>query len=453
MSAALDPRPATGPAQLPSNMEAEAALLGCLLYDNGAFERLDDGLRAGHFFEPFHQRLFDVIETKIRKGQLAEPILIAGEFGQDRAFDELGGILYLANLVDHAPPAASAHDYGRLIHDLFLDRELIRIAHESVASVTDGEHDSARERIEAAEGKLFTLAENRGGSGFVTFAEALHGAVMMAAEAHSRDGGLSGVSTGLIDLDQKLGGMHPSDLMILAARPSMGKAQPLTSKVLMRDGTWRAMGDLRLGDELASTDGAPSRVAGIFPQGERQVYRVTLGDGRSTVACAEHLWAVNSSKIDGGSGVVSTARLAEMMRTVRFHRRVSLPLASGHFGAGDASLLIVAGLVNIAFDVARNYAWEPQPDGDRAPTVISQDRARPRRRRGLLLAGDVRRAAGHAPAGRGLRRLRRPAAQGRDRRQRVRPGPRRRPRDPGRPALHRRHRRARLPSWPPGRGG
>jgi replicative DNA helicase len=210
----------------PANVEAEQALLGALLYDNAAFERLGDWLQARHFFEPFHQRLFAAIESHIRKGQLAEPILLAEQFGRDVGFEELGGVRYLADLVDRAPPAANAPDYARAIYDLALRRDLIRIGGDiaNVASQGDSEV-SARDQIEQAEQQLYSLAETGGVSqGFVNFADALHGAVTMAAEAHSRDGGLAGLSTGLIDLDNKIGGLHPSDLVILAARPSMGKS-------------------------------------------------------------------------------------------------------------------------------------------------------------------------------------------------------------------------------------
>ncbi len=224
----LDLRPvaqATEIPHAPANIEAEQALLGILLYDNGAYERLSDQLAGGDFFEPFHGRLFDAIQSQVRRGQLAEPILLAEQFGRDPAFEELGGVRYLADLVGHAPPGANAPDYGRVIHDLALRRELIRIGGEiSVDAQTGDPERSGREQIESAEQKLFTLAETGSTSqGLVGLNQALAGAVEMAAAAYSRDGGLSGLSTGLTDLDQKLGGLHPSDLVILAARPSMGK--------------------------------------------------------------------------------------------------------------------------------------------------------------------------------------------------------------------------------------
>jgi replicative DNA helicase len=231
---ALDLRPAPSEPTLtaqPSNIEAEQALLGALLYDNAAYERVIDKLNGQHFHEPFHGRLFTAIETHIRKGQLAEPILLADEFKRDPAFEELGGLRYLADLVDRAPPAANAPDYARVIYDLALRRELIRIGGEISAEAQTGDPDkTARDQIEQAEQQLYTLAESGAAStGFVGFADALRGAVEMAAEAYSRDGGLAGISTGLIDLDQKLGGMHPSDLLIVAGRPSMGKTALATN--------------------------------------------------------------------------------------------------------------------------------------------------------------------------------------------------------------------------------
>ena len=230
LAPALDLHPVPkepGLTHAPANVEAEQALLGALLYDNGAYERLSDALAPHHFFEPFHGRLYAAIELHIRRGQLADPTLLAEQFSRDEAFIELGAIRYLADMVDRAPPAARAADYARAIYDLALRRELIRIGGDIAQKADAGDPElTARDQIEAAEQQLYTLAETGGASssGFMALDEALSGAVLMAAEAYNRDGGLAGVSTGLKDLDQMLGGLHPSDLLILAARPSMGKS-------------------------------------------------------------------------------------------------------------------------------------------------------------------------------------------------------------------------------------
>lgn len=320
----------------PHNLEAEQALLGVLLYDNAAYERLTDSLQGRHFYEPFHQRLFGSIETHIRKGQLAEPILLADEFKHDPAFEELGGLRYLADLVDRAPPAANVGDYARAVFDLALRRDLIRIGGEiaSTAHGGVGKDDvklPARDQIEAAEQQLYTLAESgTASSGFVSFGDALRGAVEMTAEAYSRDGGMSGLATDLIDLDTKIGGLHPSDLIVLAGRPSMGKAQPLEARIKTTTG-WTRMGDLRLGDELASIDGQPSRVTGLYPQGEKEIYRLTFSDGRSAEACAEHLWQVHYRGWERPR-VLTTAAIIVMLERKRYQGRLWVDPCSGHFG-------------------------------------------------------------------------------------------------------------------------
>jgi replicative DNA helicase len=215
----------------PANIEAEQALLGILLYDNSAFERLSDALIGADFFEPFHGRLYDSVKSHIARGQLAEPILLAEQFARDPSFEELGGIRYFADLVEHAPPAANVGDYGRVIHDLSLRRSLIQIGGEIATEAQVGDPAlSGREQIEAAEIKLFNLAETGSTSqGLLGLEAALTDAVEMAEAAYRRDGGLSGLSTGLKDLDQKLGGLHASDLIVLAARPSMGKSALATN--------------------------------------------------------------------------------------------------------------------------------------------------------------------------------------------------------------------------------
>nr|WP_312161775.1 replicative DNA helicase [Brevundimonas diminuta] len=234
MNAAFAPMPYDAPdavqvSSMPHNLEAEQALLGSLMFDNAVFERLSDRLRGSHFYEPFHQRLFDAIEDHIRQGLLAEPTILMERFKQDPAFQEFGGLRYLADLVDRAPPAANAPDYARVVYDLALRRDLIRIGGEIIKEAPNPE-TPADEQIEQAEQTLYSLAETgRPSSGFVSFSQALSGAVEMAGEAYQREGKLAGLATRLDDLDQKLGGLHPSDLLILAGRPSMGKTALATN--------------------------------------------------------------------------------------------------------------------------------------------------------------------------------------------------------------------------------
>lgn len=216
---------------LPHNVDAEQALLGCLMYDNTAFDRVDD-LDPQWFYEPFHARLFEAIVDMVKVGKIAEPILLADRFNGDPAFHELDGLRYLADLVDKAPPAANAGDYAAAIEDTGRRRALMRIGDEARRdALGQGEkHIPAAELIERTEQALFALAEGKGEKvGFIDFGKALDGAVDMAIEAYQREGGMSGLATDLIDLDQKIGGLHPSDLIVLAGRPSMGKTALATN--------------------------------------------------------------------------------------------------------------------------------------------------------------------------------------------------------------------------------
>lgn len=212
----------------PHNLEAEQALLGCLLFDNGCFERIYDGLQAKHFYEPFHQRLYSVIEDQIRVGHLAEPIVLHEHFKNDPAFHDLGGIRYFADMVQRAPPSANAMDYSRVLYELAIRRELIRLGGDMAKLAST--QTNATKQIEDAETQLYALAEKGSSStGFVPFSQAVAGALDMAQEAFKRDGGLAGVATHLIDLDRQIGGLHKSDLIILAGRPSMGKTALATN--------------------------------------------------------------------------------------------------------------------------------------------------------------------------------------------------------------------------------
>ena len=208
---------------LPHSLEAEMALLGILLIDNGAYERLSH-TRASTFFEPYNGRIFTALEKQIRKGVLADPTLLAADLQSDPAFHETGGMAYFAGLVRDAPPSAYVLDYAKTLEELAARRTLINIGAEISAAARAGEHP-ASELVEEAEQTLYGLAEaGEASSGPRSFAEAAAGALGMAAEAYNRDGGITGIATELVDLDQKIGGLQSPDLIILAGRPAMGKS-------------------------------------------------------------------------------------------------------------------------------------------------------------------------------------------------------------------------------------
>ncbi|VTZ50841.1 Replicative DNA helicase [Methylocella tundrae] len=214
----------------PHNLEAEQALLGAILVNNDAFDRVSDFLKPAHFSEDVHRRIFDVAGQLIRAGKLASPITLKTFLGDH----DLGGMSvpqYLARLAAEATTVINAEDYGRTIHDLAIRRDLILIGEDIVNAAYDAPvAASPREQIEEAERKLYSVAETgRYEGGFQRFSDALTIAVDMAAKAFERDGHLSGISTGLVDLDHKMGGLQASDLIIVAGRPGMGKTALATN--------------------------------------------------------------------------------------------------------------------------------------------------------------------------------------------------------------------------------
>ncbi len=215
----------------PHSMEAEQALLGAILYDNEVYHRVSGIVEAQHFYNPVHVRIFDSISNLIEHGKLADAIVLKNRFSQDDTLVDIGGVEYLALLLDAAPAGAAAPEYAKLIFDLALRRELIRLGGDIKARAEDPEvEEDGRAQITQAEMELYKLAETGSvQSGFITFSKAIMQSIDMATAAFERDGGLSGMSTGLVDLDRQLGGLHKSDLIILAGRPSMGKTALATN--------------------------------------------------------------------------------------------------------------------------------------------------------------------------------------------------------------------------------
>jgi replicative DNA helicase len=214
----------------PHNIEAEQALLGAILVNNDAFYRVSDFLDPEHFSEELHRRIFEIAQSLIRAGKLATPITLKTFLGDA----DLGGMTvsqYLARLAAEATTIINADSYGRTIYDLAMRRQLIGIGEDMVNVAYDSPvDDSPRKQIEEAERKLYELAERgRYEGGFQSFSDALKSAVDMAAEAFKRDRKLSGVATGLSDLDRMMGGLQSSDLVIVAGRPGMGKTALATN--------------------------------------------------------------------------------------------------------------------------------------------------------------------------------------------------------------------------------
>lgn len=224
----------------PCNREAEQALLGAILVNNKAYEKVSEFLRAEHFFDPIHTKIYTAVTTLIERGQVANPLTLKPFFDHDTMLSDVGGASYLADLAASVITIVNAEDYGKTLHDLHLRRCLINIGEELVnAAYTPTIDESAITQIEGAEAKLFDLASTGEVSGgFVHFERSIKEALATAEKAYQRSSHITGVTTGLRDMDRKMGGLQRSDLVILAGRPSMGKTALVTNMAFNAAKAW-----------------------------------------------------------------------------------------------------------------------------------------------------------------------------------------------------------------------
>jgi replicative DNA helicase len=245
----------------PHNIEAEQALLGAILVNNEAFYRVSDFLEARHFYEPIHQKIFELSSQLVRAGKVASPVTLKTFLPGDADIGGLTVSQYLARLAAEATTVINAQDYGRTIYDLSVRRALIVIGEDMVNEAYDAPVDfEPSKQIEEAERRLYEVAESgRYEGGFQAFSQALTTAVDMAAKAYQRDGKLSGIATGLHDLDAKMGGLQHSDLIVVAGRPGMGKTALATNIAYNVAKAWQ--GEVRPDGHITTVNGG---IVGFF---------------------------------------------------------------------------------------------------------------------------------------------------------------------------------------------
>jgi replicative DNA helicase len=216
---------------LPHSVEAEQQLLGAILTNNDIYDRVAGIIGPQHFHDPVHARIYEIASARIARNALASPVTLKAFMEEDEGLKLLGGPTYLARLAGSAISAFAARDYAQMIYDMAIRRELIDLGRDIAdrAGRVDVDSEPAEQIVEA-EQKLYKLSEQgQTDRGFQSFLKAVTDAVNVANAAYQRDGGLAGLSTGLVDMDRKLGGLHRSDLLILAGRPSMGKTSLATN--------------------------------------------------------------------------------------------------------------------------------------------------------------------------------------------------------------------------------
>lgn len=301
---------------------AEEAVIGGLLLDNMRLHDVAAIVSPEHFTGGGRGDLFRAIKDRVLAGEPADTVTI-GEALPD-LFD------YAIHLASSVPGASQVVAYAGIVRNNWRRREAVQIALRLQSGARGGEDGVVDQAIAELLALSATVSDCEH-----TGKQAMQQAWREVEAAYANGGALSGIPTGIEDLNDILGGWHDSDLTIIGGRPAMGKEQPNSSLVLLESGGWVRMGDIRIGDALASVDGEPSHVTGVFPQGFKDVYEFTFSDGRTARAGIDHLWEVNYRDWKSPR-VLNTAEILKKLESKRYQNRLSVRLISGKFGAAGS---------------------------------------------------------------------------------------------------------------------
>jgi replicative DNA helicase len=308
-------------------------VLGAVLLEGReALPRVVEVLRPSDFYTEAHRVLYQAMLTLFDRGAPVDSLTLSEELRRTDQLQFIGGPAAIALLMEEASIAAHLGSYTAIVRDMAVLRELIQTSTQIITQAFEAK-DEVQTLVDDAEKRIFSLAERRLEGSALPVGKILKNTFEYIERLYERKEHVTGVATGFEKLDLETSGFQPSDFIIIAGRPSMGKAQPLDARVRTATG-WKPMGELRVGDELASVDGRRSRVAGIFPQGERQVYRVTFSDGRSTECCAEHLWRVHY-RAWRAPRVLTTAQVGALLARRRYRHRLWIDTVTAVPGVDD----------------------------------------------------------------------------------------------------------------------
>ena len=319
----------------PHSIEAESSVLGGLLLDNMAWDRVGDLLVDGDFYRHEHQQIYAAIGALVNASKPADVITVYEQLQSLGKAEETGGLAYLNSLAQYVPSASNIRRYAEIVRERSILRKLVTASDEIATNAFNPQGKPVERVLDEAEQKIFAIGEegSRMKQGFQSLESLVVDLLDRVQEMADNPADVTGVPTGFSDLDRMTSGLQAGDLVVLAARPSMGKAQPLDARVRTRCG-WKAMGEIEVGDALASVDGRPSIVTGVFPQGVKTVYRIAFSDGRWAECCAEHLWQVHCRHWTEPR-VLETRQLQDLLARKRYQGRVWVEPAGGDFGHQD----------------------------------------------------------------------------------------------------------------------
>jgi replicative DNA helicase len=310
--------------------DAETALIGSVMLNNAVVPDVAAVVRPEDFAITSHRAVWSAIVTLVRRDQAADIVTVSESLEHAGVLEEVGGLAALADYARTVPNADHAMTYANVVADLAQRRAIAETVLE-LEELARSRETPLHEVVSTSKAKIDACL--RAGANTLEIAGASLGPVIDRLDRRfNGEEQAMGLTTGIGDLDRAIMGLRRG-LTVVGARPSMGKAQPLDARVLARHG-WVRMGDVRVGDELASVDGKPSFVTGVYPQGRKAIYRVTLSDGRSTRACGEHLWRVNYRDWQTPR-VVSTEKLIEMLGKARYRNRLWVDAYQGDHGSDE----------------------------------------------------------------------------------------------------------------------
>ncbi|WP_142159111.1 replicative DNA helicase [Cellulomonas sp. SLBN-39] len=301
----------------PQDLDAERSVLGGMMISKDAIADVIEQLRGTDFYRPAHEAIYDAILDLYGRGEPADAITVADELTKRAEITRIGGAPYLHTLISAVPTAANAGYYARIVRERSILRKLVEAGTRIVQLGYGTDGGDVDELVNNAQAEVYAVTERRASEDYLPLSEIIGGTVDEIEAAGHRGEGMIGVPTGFADLDRLTNGLHPGQMIVLAARPAIGKALALDTPLPTPHG-WTTMGEVRVGDELLAADGSPTRVvAATEVMHDRPCYRVTFDDGSTIVADAQHQWQTRTraERRTGAEGQVRTTE--ELSATVR----------------------------------------------------------------------------------------------------------------------------------------
>lgn len=299
----------------PQNIEAEQSFLGaCILDAKFVFQKCM--IHPEDFYKDAHKRIFTAIQSIYSRGDTVDLVVLGAELKSAGYVESCGGMSYLALLVTNTPTAANCRSHEKIILNLSQQRNLIHKATSIISRAYEGE-DSDKLIYEMR----MDLSKLQHGDSevLVTHQEIILQTMDFIEKRSSKQGELSGMPTGFKDMDILTDGWQPSELIIIAGRPGMGKASHLDAKILTISG-WSLMRDIKIGDMVAGAHGEFNKVLGVYPQGMKEIYEVVLNDGGKTKCCSEHLWLTKTRKNRKSKANGSVKSLKDIMKSIKVNK-------------------------------------------------------------------------------------------------------------------------------------